>query len=593
MSISTNYLLNVALHAVILSVFAGLVLMALRQARHRSVAAIAGLLAVGFLPWLTALRPAQPMTTPVPEIQTQDAPALPTWAVMTLPAKQTETPVPAAAPGKFVFPDPLVFFATIWAAGAGAGLLLLAIASLKVRSWRKSLLPLDDTMWQSLQGISPQVPGRNDFLLSETTASPCVTGLFLPRIVLPRFLLESRSAEKLRWAVRHEIAHWQAGDSRWMILFALIRCVNWWNPLVHRLVSRWADAREQLCDLHATGVSDSRADYGEFLITIARKVTERPLLTVSMAKRPHALRLKRRIVSLLDAEPGAEKPVGKRWIGLGCGAALFCAAMVSCMRVGTNAGITSAQTGAVLSDSKAPSSPEPPVGHFRAIPEGSRQIKITAKLLVTSPQSNFVGVNYNDESVERILKKFQKTGKATLTTTPSVTAKSGQRAIVEAVHEIPKPGQPIKERTANSSVPFVGINLSFVPRHSGGLAVDLRQTVDYRYVPGVWRFDGTDSKPPAGLNPAKIKTIKRTIDSHLLAGNTVFTNLGEIEPGIHLALLTKAEVIDANGRSLDDFKGGLPSAIEADPVPGFRPLPKEDPADFPQDPPVRNPLKKS
>jgi hypothetical protein len=43
MNISTTYLLNVALHAAVLSVFASLVLMALRHARHRSVAAIAGL----------------------------------------------------------------------------------------------------------------------------------------------------------------------------------------------------------------------------------------------------------------------------------------------------------------------------------------------------------------------------------------------------------------------------------------------------------------------------------------------------------------------------------------------------------------------
>ena len=93
MSTSTTYLLNVALHAAMLSIVASILLRVLRQARHRSVAAIAGLLAIGFLPWMTALRPAQPVIAPTREIQTQ-APILPTWTVATVPF-QPEIPVPA------------------------------------------------------------------------------------------------------------------------------------------------------------------------------------------------------------------------------------------------------------------------------------------------------------------------------------------------------------------------------------------------------------------------------------------------------------------------------------------------------------------
>ena len=92
---ASPYFLNVALHTAVLSIFATLILAFLRQARHRSVAAIAGLLAVGFLPWLSALPPAPAKIAAVAEIQTSP---LPSWAVVTLPAPapaEIEKPKPA------------------------------------------------------------------------------------------------------------------------------------------------------------------------------------------------------------------------------------------------------------------------------------------------------------------------------------------------------------------------------------------------------------------------------------------------------------------------------------------------------------------
>ncbi len=143
-----TYLLTVALHAAILSVLASLVLLGVRQSRHRSVAAIAGLLAVGFLPWLTALRPAERVSTPSAEIQTREAAPLPTWTVVTLPARQEPTPIPAdpeAAVAKSVFPDPVKSLVIIWTAGGVTGLLLLGFAVLRVRGWRGEM-PAGSTM---------------------------------------------------------------------------------------------------------------------------------------------------------------------------------------------------------------------------------------------------------------------------------------------------------------------------------------------------------------------------------------------------------------------------------------------------------------
>ncbi|RYD19050.1 MAG: M56 family metallopeptidase, partial [Verrucomicrobiaceae bacterium] len=338
MSVYSTYLLNVALHGSVLSIFATGLLVLLRRPGQRSFVAISGLLAVGVLPWMTALRPERRVSEPVAEIQAQPvSPALPLWTVVTLPMPEDKFVVddsePVADAPPFVLPDALTCIVFTWAAGTAAGILLLAGATLKVCSWRRSLRPLDDETWQTVTFLSPDIPGRHLFLLSASATSPCVTGFFRPRIVLPSFLLENEAEQQLRWAVGHELAHLRAGDSRWMIVFSLIRCMNWWNPFVHLLISRWAEAREQLCDLHATGLSEDRPDYGKFLIAMACRITGRPPLAVAMAKRAHANRLKQRITHLLDSRPDTTTPLGKSFIGTGAVLTLMATLLVSILKI--------------------------------------------------------------------------------------------------------------------------------------------------------------------------------------------------------------------------------------------------------------------
>ncbi len=110
MSVSNTYLLNVALHGAVLSIFATGLLALLRRPGQRSFVAIAGLLAVGVLPWMTALRPERRVSEPLAEISTQPvSPALPMWTVVTLPLPEEKSVVdyskPVADAPSFVFPS--------------------------------------------------------------------------------------------------------------------------------------------------------------------------------------------------------------------------------------------------------------------------------------------------------------------------------------------------------------------------------------------------------------------------------------------------------------------------------------------------------
>lgn len=582
MSVSTTYLLNVALHGAVLSIFAMGVLALLRRPGRRSFVAISGLLAVGVLPWMTALRPERRGGKPVAEVQAQPvSPALPLWTVVTLPMPQ-EKPVvvpsePVANTASFVFPDPLTCVVSVWAAGTAAGMILLAWALLKVGFWKRSLRPLDDKAWDTLTSLSPDIPARHLFFLSESTTSPCVTGFFRPRIVLPGFLLKKGAEQELRWALGHEIAHLRAGDSRWVIVFSLIRCVNWWNPLVHRLVSQWADAREQLCDLHATGLSEDRSDYGKFLIDMARRIAGRPPLAVAMAKRTHAGRLKQRIVCLLGSGADSMQPVGKAFVGFGSALFVTSAVFVSALRIGaeetkdlpiSTADAEPAKEQTVpapdpsAETSPATTLPKPPEARSSVKWTSQSQLKFSAKMLATPTKPAFKdGTLLSDGQVQLYMRSVSQTKGVDLMTAPSVTARFGESVKIEIInHVVPKPGR----QDPAKPVPFVGISFSMLGKPAGN-QMDLKFDADYRFVSGK-PISHFSRKEAAKLDPDAIKIVQHSVASRMNPGQTVVCDLGEIEPGRFLQILVNAVPIDRDGRPVDAFVNGKPVDLPDDSV---------------------------
>lgn len=574
MSVSTTYLLNVALHGAVLSVFAMGVLALLRRPGRRSFVAISGLLAVGVLPWMTALRPERRGGEPVAEVQAQPvSPALPIWTVVTLPMPQEKAVVvpsePVANTSFFVFPDPLTCVISVWAAGTAAGMTLLAGALLKVGYWTRSLRPLNDKAWQTITSLSPDIPARHLFFLSESSTSPCVTGFFRPRIVLPLFLLEKGAEQELRWALGHEIAHLRAGDSRWMIVFSLIRCMNWWNPFVHLLACRWADAREQLCDLHATGVSEDRSDYGRFLVTMARRITGRPPLAVAMAKRAHANRLKQRITHLLDSRLDSTKPVGKGFIGVGSALLMAAAVFVSVLRIGAEEVKDFSAAGAGMEKAPdAPAEPATPETKAKAVPNPVKspeprsavrwtaepQVKYTTKLLTTLTKPTLRdGSLLSSGEVQLYMRSMAAAKGVDLMTAPSVTSRFGESTDIQIINHVPpKAGQQDPAKPA----PHVGVSFTFTGRPAGD-TLDLKFDADYRFVPNqpIHQFN---REMAVKLDPDKIKVVRHSIAPKMKVGQTAVCDLGEIEPGKFLQVLVTVFAIGADGREVDAFVNGKP-----------------------------------
>jgi bla regulator protein blaR1 len=79
-------------------------------------------------------------------------------------------------------------------------------------------------------------------------ACPAVLGVFRPRIVLPADF-ESRYSRLERLLVfSHERTHLRHGDTIWNALVAFLRCVFWFNPLIHLAAPFFRADQELACD---------------------------------------------------------------------------------------------------------------------------------------------------------------------------------------------------------------------------------------------------------------------------------------------------------------------------------------------------------
>ena len=96
---------------------------------------------------------------------------------------------------------------------------------------------------------------------------PAVVGLLSPRIVLPDDFERRYTAEQQQLVLRHEGIHIARGDAWLNALSAALRCVYWFNPLVHRCVMRFRDDQEMSCDAQVLAVDPAaRRSYGQAML---------------------------------------------------------------------------------------------------------------------------------------------------------------------------------------------------------------------------------------------------------------------------------------------------------------------------------------
>ncbi len=108
-------------------------------------------------------------------------------------------------------------------------------------------------------------------------AGPAVLGFFRPRIVTPDSFQKWFTPREQAAILEHERVHLARQDARVNALTALLRCLCWFNPLVH-LGARWLRIDQELaCDAAVVARAIPRGDYAKALLKSQMAVTALPV----------------------------------------------------------------------------------------------------------------------------------------------------------------------------------------------------------------------------------------------------------------------------------------------------------------------------
>lgn len=135
-------------------------------------------------------------------------------------------------------------------------------------------------------------------LYSERISSPLTYGIFMPKIVIPKCIIDSGTFS-LEYIIHHEYTHIKNHDNFWKILAGIIVCIYWFNPLIWLVYLSFSKKIELSCDegvlKNLNLVGDRRKSYAENLLQFAVIKSKITLFYNSYSK----TQIKERIVEIM------------------------------------------------------------------------------------------------------------------------------------------------------------------------------------------------------------------------------------------------------------------------------------------------------
>jgi len=119
-----------------------------------------------------------------------------------------------------------------------------------------------------VRGLGRIADGGDGMLLAEAVAGlPAVVGLLHPRIVMPADALSRYDADERGLMLAHEREHIAHGDLLANAGVVALRCIFWFNPLLHHAARRFRDDQELACDARVIARNPrQRRAYGEAML---------------------------------------------------------------------------------------------------------------------------------------------------------------------------------------------------------------------------------------------------------------------------------------------------------------------------------------
>lgn len=158
----------------------------------------------------------------------------------------------------------------LWLAGLGVS------SGLAIRRWRLTRAAIGRAAGadQTIEGLAAEVAARLGLRrapavrLSHETASPLVTGILRPVILLPDGF-PSLPLEQRRMALCHEMAHIRRGDTWLGVVPAIAERIFFFHPLARLAAREYAFWREAACDAAVLAALDTAPQsYGRLLLDL-------------------------------------------------------------------------------------------------------------------------------------------------------------------------------------------------------------------------------------------------------------------------------------------------------------------------------------
>lgn len=227
----------------------------------------------------------------------------------------------------------------VWAGGALAGLLWLAVSHWLLRRLRRGSHAITDPRAaDALRDLSNALGVRPPQLRAHPgVQSPFLAGVRRGVIFLPATWAEDFDALALRAVLAHELAHVARRDPAWNLLARLLGALLWPQPQLVLLRRQRERTAEEVCDLAVLQLSacPPRA-YADCLLRLAERGCV-PRLAVGIV--PFRSSLARRVALILSKENSAMTPLSPR--------ARLCAALGAACLVAVSlclVSVTGAQT---------------------------------------------------------------------------------------------------------------------------------------------------------------------------------------------------------------------------------------------------------
>ncbi len=156
----------------------------------------------------------------------------------------------------------------LWAAGGALfALWVVGHYRLLVRRLRDAEELTEGPLAAQLARLAPgQRPPR--LLVSDRVVGPCLVGLLHPRLVLPKELPDTLSAQQLQDVLRHELVHWRRRDLLVGWLQMAAQALFWFHPFVWFANAQLSHARECACDEAVIEGGGTPRGYGESLLRV-------------------------------------------------------------------------------------------------------------------------------------------------------------------------------------------------------------------------------------------------------------------------------------------------------------------------------------